>query len=205
MWSADGGTIYYVSEQLRHRQRRQGARRRRPATPPRPPPRAVTAHTDESVRRARISRNGEWIVYECGADLWVVGTGGENGRPRKVAIEVNADEKSNNERVVNFTRGATEFALTADEKLVAFAVHGKLFRMPVGPSSRPTQLTTGPSNDHGIAWAPDGSKIIFVSDRNGHDDLYLLEPNDPDHPKFTEAHHFKVTQLTDTPRGRGRP
>ncbi|MFO0826292.1 MAG: hypothetical protein U0792_24770 [Gemmataceae bacterium] len=23
---------------------------------------------------ARISFNGEWIVYECGADLWVVGT-----------------------------------------------------------------------------------------------------------------------------------
>jgi tricorn protease len=160
-------------------------------------PVAVTNHTDEAVREARISKNGEWIVYECGGDLWVVGTN-EEYKPRKVAIEVNADEKSNNERVTTFTSGATEFGLTADEKFAAFAVHGKLFRLAVGPNSRPTQLTFGPSNDHGIAWAPDGSKIIFVSDRNGHDDLYLLTADDPDHPKFTEAHRFKVTRLTDT-------
>ena len=37
-----------------------------------------------------------------------------------------------------------------------------------------------PGVDHGLAWSPDGKKILFVSDRNGHEDLYLLEPDDPD-------------------------
>src|SRR5205807_726971 len=123
-------------------------------------PTRVTRHTDEGVRRARISHNGEWIVYECGADLWVVSTS-EDAKPRKLAIEVNADEKTNNERVVALTGGATEFAVSADEKFIVFAVHGKLFRMPVSSKSRVTQLTFGSSNDHGVAWAPDGSKIIF--------------------------------------------
>jgi hypothetical protein len=41
--------------------------------------------------------------------------------------------------------------------------------------------------------------MIFASDRGGHEDLYLLEANDPEHPKFLEAHQFKVTQLTTTP------
>ena len=82
------------------------------------------------MRRARISGNGEWIVYECGADLWVVPTAG--GPPRKLAIEVHADDKTNTERTVTFTSGASEFALAANEKHIAFVVHGEIFRMPIG-------------------------------------------------------------------------
>ena len=48
-----------------------------------------------------MSGNGEWVVYECGADLWVVSTKGDTS-PRKLAIEVNADDKSNSERAVTF-------------------------------------------------------------------------------------------------------
>jgi tricorn protease len=194
MWSADGTSLYYVSES-------HGVANivKQPASalPPSGKPVQITQHADDSVRRARISRNGEWIVYECGPDIWVVSTK-EDGKPRKLAIEVNADDKANNERVMTFTNRATEFALSPDEKFISFAVQGKLFRMAVGPNSRATQLTFGPSNDHGAAWAPDGSKILFISDRNGHDDLYLLEADDPDHPRFADAHRFKVKQLTDT-------
>src|SRR5581483_3182034 len=88
-------------------------------------PQLVTLHKDEGVRRARISKNGEWIVYECGADLWVVSTR-EGQTPRKLAIEVHADDKANTERTVTFTSGASEYALSRDEKYVAFVVHGEI-------------------------------------------------------------------------------
>jgi tricorn protease len=195
MWSPAGDSLYYVSEfygiaNIVHQPLNAS---------PSLKPVQLTQHTEDSVRRARISRNGEWIVYECGPDLWVVSTK-EGAKPRKLAIEVNADDKANNEQVRTFTSGATEFALSPDEKQVAFVVQGKLFRMPVGGQTpgRPVQMTHGPSNDHGMAWSPDGNKIIFLSDRHGHDDLYLLEQDDPDHPKLAEAHRFKVTRLTDT-------
>lgn len=192
MWSPDGSTLYYVSECAGTANVvRQSVTNGSKPTP-------LTNHTDESVRRARISHNGETIVYECGLDLWVVGTK-DGDKPRKLAIEVNADDKANNQRVTMFTRGMTEFALTADEKFVAFSLQGKLFRAPVGSSTAKTvQMTTGAWMDHGINWSPDASKIVFLSDRSGHEDIYLLEANDLDHPKLTEAHTFKVTRLTDT-------
>jgi tricorn protease len=203
MWSADGQTLFYVSEHFGTsnivRQPLAPSVSPLPGKAPEPPkPVAVTQHTDDAVRLARISRTGEWIVYECGPDLWVVSTA-EGSKPRKLAIEVNADDKSNPERVVSVTRGVTEFALSHDEQYVIFAVHGKLFRAKVGPNPKPTQITFGPSNDHSVAWAPNSSKILFVSDRGGHDDVYVLEPDDPDHPKFVEAHKFKEPrQITST-------
>src|SRR5262249_38711781 len=153
------------------------------------PPQLVTFHKEDGVRRARISGNGEWIAYECGADLYVVSTH-EGSLPRRLAIEVHADDKVNPEAIQTFTQGATEFALSSDEKHVAFVVHGALFLMPVAGGNA-TRLTDNPAFDHGIAWAPDSSKIIFISDRDGHEDLFLLEPNDPEHPKLVEAHQFK--------------
>jgi tricorn protease len=195
MWSADGQSIYYVSECF--------------STPPntaanivcrdaagKSQPRQITFHKDESVRRARISGNGEWIVYECGPDLWMVPT--KEGHPRKLAIEVHADDKVNTERTVTFHQGASEFAVSADEQHVAFAVHGELFLMPIG-GGKATRLTENPAYNHAIAWSPDSKKIIFASDRDGHEQLYLLEPDDPEHPELVKAHKFKTTRLTDSP------
>jgi tricorn protease len=206
MWSADGKCVYYVSEchgtpanivclPADATNLLASASDKSQASVK---PKQITFHKEDGVRRARIGGNGKWIVYECGADLWVVGTE-EGSTPRKLAVEVFADDKVNSERVVTFTSGATEFAVSPDEKFVAFAVYGKLFLMPIAPNAKVTQLTDSPHNDHGIAWAPDSSKIVFLSDRTGRDEMWLLEADDPEHPKFTEAHRFKETKLTDTP------
>src|SRR5262245_40306121 len=178
MWSRDGQYLYYVSEFFgtpANVVRQDAAGKSKPQL--------VTFHKDDGVRRARISGNGEWIVYECGTDLWVVSTY-EGIPPRKLAIEVHADDKANTERIETFTRGASEFALSRDEKHVAFVVHGELFLMPIA-GGKATRLTENPAFDHSIAWSPDSKKIIFASDGSGHEDLYLLEPDDKEHPELT--------------------
>jgi len=196
MWSADGRRLYYVTEQF--------------GTPANivfvntvltpfgrliGKPQQLTHHKEDGVRRARISANGEWIVYECGTDLWVASTKG--GSPRKLAIEVYADEKSNSEKLTTFTSGATEFAPNPSESHIAFVVHGEIFLMPQA-GGKATRLTDHPAFDHGVSWSPDGKKLIFVSDRNGRENLYQLDPDDAEHPELTAAHRFKVKQLTDS-------
>jgi len=196
MWSADGQWIYYVSEVHGTPANLVRLPATAVAAPAKATPQQVTFHKDEAVRRARISSNGCWVVYECGPDLWVVSTREGASPPRKLAIEVYADDKSNTERVETFTQNATEFALSADEKHIAFAVHGELFVMPIATSAKVTRLTHSTAYNHGMAWAPDNTRILFVSDRDGHDNIYSLQPDDSERPRMGEARRFKTTQLT---------
>lgn len=191
MWSADGQALYYVSEF-----HGTPANVVRQDIVSRSPPRLVTTHKDDAVRRARISQNGEWIVYECGPDLWVASTR-EGTPPRRLAIEAHADDKSNAEELRSYTSGVSEFALSPDERHVAFVVHGSIFLVPID-GGKARRLTESSSSDHSLAWAPDGQKLAFISDRGRHDNIYLLEPDDPEHPKFGDSHKFKVKRLTDT-------
>jgi tricorn protease len=195
MWAPHGRRLYYVSEQfngpanivfveLDDAGRTVGSLQR------------LTRHADDAVRRARISGNGEWIVYECGGDLWLVSA--RDGQSRKLAIEVHADEKSNGERLAAYTKDVTEYALSPDDNHVAFIVHGEIFLMPA-KGGKATRLTNTPAVEHGIAWSHDGKSLLFAADRNGQEDLYLLEPDDPEHPELTKAHRFKTRQLTNTP------
>ena len=149
----------------------------------------LTSHRDDSVRKARISANGEWIVYECGGDLWVANT--RDGQARKLAIEVHTDDKSNTERTVTYNRDVTEYASSQDENSIAFVVHGELFAMPTR-GGKANRLTDTPAVEHGIAWSPDNKKVIFVSDRNGYDKLYAIESDDPDTTDLTKAIRFKT-------------
>lgn len=202
--SPDGKKLYYVSEVHGGAANVVVMDLNIGTTPPIPTgsPKALTRHTDDSVRRARLSRNGDWIVYECGGDLWVAST--RDGQARKLAIEVHADEKSNPERVATYTRDATEYALSPDESALAFVVHGEVFAMPAR-GGKANRLTDTAGVEHNVAWAPDNKKLVFVSDRNGYEELYVLESDDPDTTDLTRATKFKSRALTSTPEPEDAP
>jgi len=194
MWSADGKHLYYVSDVAGGL-----ANIVKQAIDPQSPAAqavAVTHHADEFVRRARMCANGELIVYECGPDVWVHSL--KTNKSRKLRIEVRADDKTNPEVVKTFTTGATEFAWSPNEKHVAFVAHGEIFLMS-RDGGNAKRLTDHPGFDHGIAWSPDGRRMLFLSDRNGHEDIYALESDDPEHPDIVGAHQYRVKQLTKTP------
>jgi tricorn protease len=189
MWGADGQTLYYVSEQFGPanvcRLKLNGNGK----------PEQVTFHgSGEAVREARISANGKWLVYEAGADLWVCST---NGTPmcRKVSIEAYADDRTNPEQIATFSSNITEYAFTPNEHYVAIVVFGEVFVMP-SSGGKATRVTHHPGRDHEISWAPDMKKLVFVSDRDGEDNIYVAEADDAENPDFVKARSFKVTQLT---------
>jgi tricorn protease len=204
MLSPDGSKLYYVSEVNGGPANIVVADVDTKTTPPTASAsaRPLTQHKDDAVRKARLSGNGEWIVYECGGDLWVVST--KDGQTRKLAIEVHADDKTNTERTESFSRHATEYALSPDENTIAFVVHGEVFAMPA-KGGKANRLTDTPGVEHGLAWSPDNKKLVFVSDRNGYEELYILESDDPDTTDLARAAKFKTKALTNTPEPESAP
>jgi tricorn protease len=199
MWHPNGNHLYYVSDCLGGvanivKLEINGARGE--LLSEKQEARRVTDHKSDFVRRARMSANGAAIVYECGPDLFIHSI--KDGKSRRLSIEVNADDRANPEKLTTFTTGMTEFAYSPNEQHVAFVVHGEIFLMP-RTGGKAKRLTDNPGFDHGVAWSPDAKKILFLSDRNGHEDIYLLEPDDPDHTELVLANRFKVKQITNTP------
>lgn len=193
-FAPDGKWVYYVTEHF-------GASNlcRLPARADGKPvtPEQLTFHGDaDSVRRARLSANGEFLVYEAGADLCICTLRGNKPTCRKLAIEAYADDRTNPEATITFTGGATEFAVSPNEQQVALVVHGEIFLAPSSGQGKTKRLTDHPGHDKDLSWSPDGKKLLFVSDRSGEECIYLLEHDDPEHPDLARAHKYKVTPLT---------
>ena len=55
-------------------------------------------------------------------------------------------------------------------------------------------LVTGPGNNGGPSWSPDGRRLAFISDRDGNSEIYVMN-----------ADGTGQTRLTDNPLGHGGP
>ena len=60
-------------------------------------------------------------------------------------------------------------------------------------SGQVTQLTDNTASDRSPAWSPDGRLIVFSSDRNGDDDLFVMNAACPTLPGGCEANAIQLT------------
>ena len=51
--------------------------------------------------------------------------------------------------------------------------------------SNPTNLTKHPGDDFGSTWAPDGSAILFYSERDGNSEIYRMAPDGSNQTNLT--------------------
>ena len=87
-------------------------------------------------------------------------------------------------RTVSFaTSEATWMSLdvSPDGKSIVFELLGDLYTMPVAGGTA-ARISSGPAFDSQPRWSPDGKRIVFLSDRNGAENVWLCDP-DGAHPK----------------------
>lgn len=166
MWSADGATLYTVSDRtgapnLWVRPLAGGAERQ------------LTSFRDGRVLWPAISADGRRIVFERDFHIWSLDT--STGAARELAITLRgAPAGPGVERQV-MNGNFQELALSPDGRKVAFVARGEVFAAGSRDGGDAARVTTTPAAESQVAWAPDSRRIAYTSLRDGTPNLFLYD------------------------------
>jgi tricorn protease len=166
-------------------------------------PEQVT-HEKEEVLFPEMSFDGTTILYECFGEICKLDV--LTSAVSRISIQANDDYKENPVVSTTFTSQASEFALSPDEKTLAFVVHGDIYVMEIKKGYQPgtiVQITTTPYIERHVSWHPHAEKLIYTSMADGDMDIYTVTPK---HEKrFCDDLVFDIVKLADTDEAESKP
>ena len=74
-----------------------------------------------------------------------------------------------------FTDQIQELALSPDGKKIAFTVHGEIFSASAKDGGDAVRVTTTAGEEAELAWAPDSRRLVYMSDRDGTNHLFVYD------------------------------
>jgi tricorn protease len=133
--------------------------------------REITHYPLWDVRWPSTDRQGR-IVYELDGELQIldIATGKSNG----ISVRVPDDGINRRSSYVSAANLIEQAQISPKGERVLFAARGDIFTAPVekGPTRN---LTHSPGvHDKWPAWSPDGSRVSFLSDASGEEELYVV-------------------------------
>ncbi|MEY4609351.1 MAG: hypothetical protein RL625_1568, partial [Gemmatimonadota bacterium] len=91
--------------------------------------------------------------------------------------------------------------VSPDGKTIVFDLLGDLYTLPI-TGGKATRLTSGMAYDVQPRFSPDGSRIVFVSDRSGGDNLWILSLDGKDTLQLTKGNTNLYLSPEWTPDGK---
>jgi len=87
--------------------------------------------------------------------------------------------------------------VSPDGKTIAFDFLGDIFTMPI-TGGKPTQFTSGMAFDSHPKFSPDGTKLLFISDRSGGENIWWFTLDKKDSLQLTKGNtdHYQSAEWT---------
>jgi tricorn protease len=182
MFSADGKSLYYVSD----RATAQNLWVKAIGTTT--PARQLTIFPNGRVIWPTISNDGRLIAFEHDFEVWTFDT--TTNRTAKVAITRRGAPAGPNIEHLTLTEDVSDLALSPDGKKVAFIVHGEVFAASAKDGGDAARISRTPEAESQLVWSPDSRKLVYSSDRDAIGHLYLYD--------FTTESEARLTNGNDT-------
>ena len=156
-------------------------------------PTQVTKHEKHPVRFLSRANNGT-LCYGYDGGIYTLK---EDGQPQKVDIRVVTDKIDRDIIRQIKSSGATEIALSAEGKEVAFILRGDVYVTSTEYKTT-KQITNTPQQERNVDFAPDGRSLVYASERNGLWQLYQSKIANKDEKLFTYATDIEEERLTNS-------
>ena len=138
-------------------------------------------HSDVWDVRWPSSDNTSRIVYELDGELEIYDVAA--GEATRIAIIVPNDGLASRPSRISASGNIEDYALSPKGERVLFVARGDVFTAPLkhGPTRNLTRSSG--AHDKWARWSPDGSKIAYVSDASGEDEIYLVAQDGSGEPE----------------------
>jgi tricorn protease len=152
------------------------------------------AHDTTSGETRQVTHSRQWdvrwpsadpstgrIIYELGGELHILDT--RSGQAAPVRITVPDDGLSSRPSRVAVGAQVAGFALSPKGERALFGARGDIFTAPIEQGPTRNLTNTSSSHDKHARWSPDGSRIVFISDRSGEEELWLTAQDGSGQPE----------------------
>jgi len=167
MWSADGKSVFYVSD-------RSGAQNLwTTGVGAGAAPKQLSTFKSGRVLWPSISNDGRLIAFEHDFEIWSLDP--QTGSAARVPITRRGAPAGAGVEHLSLTDDFTELDLSPDGKKVAFVVRGEVFAASAKDGGDAARISRTPQAESQITWSPDSRTLVYSSDREGTDHLFLYD------------------------------
>lgn len=194
VWSADGRTIYYLSERSGHfnvwSMPFDPAAENKDEAGPGPKPTQVTSHDIHPVRMLSIAGDNT-LVYSYDGEIYRI-SGGE-GDAERVQVHISQSTMLDGEFHANISDEATEVEVSPDGMEFAIVARGDVFVVSA-LSGTTRRITSTPQEERDVQFSPDGRSLVYSGDRDGSWDVFMTSIADE-----SDKHFFSASSLEEKP------
>lgn len=152
-FSADDQSIYYLSE-------KKGAQNIFKVGVTGSGEQQLTQFNDHPVRHLSRSAN-DLLCFTWNGEIYTLKQGEQ---PKKVAVMMAGDFRSNTEKTVSISSGASEMSPSPNGKEIAFVFRGEVFVTSVETGTT-KRITNTPYQERSLSWGADSRTLYYAAER----------------------------------------
>jgi tricorn protease len=160
----------------------------------------LTRSTKWDVRWPSTDHKGR-IIYEMDGELNIFDI--TSGKSTQLSIQVPTDALAMRPSRVSAAGQIEGTDLSPKGERALLVARGDVFTAPIEKGATRNLTNSSNAHDKYARWSPDGSKIAFVSDMDGEDELYLINQDGSGKPEeLTHGFHAMLYQPSWAPDGK---